>query len=68
MGDDEGVQRYQARLVAKRLAVEAARESPPLQRQVNQAFHDMRVLEARLSKAVTAYESAEKVMLEQRER
>eukprot|EP00959_Pyramimonas_sp_CCMP1952_P073388 1533878-Pyramimonas_sp.AAC.1 len=52
-GDEESDKRYQLKLdeMAASKKVE-----PPLQQKVNQAYHSMRSLEARLSKAVEAFE------------
>ncbi|CAK0816232.1 unnamed protein product [Prorocentrum cordatum] len=52
-GDEESAKRYQHKL--DEMAA-AKKVEPPLQQKVNQAYHSMRSLEARLSKAVESFE------------
>eukprot|EP00959_Pyramimonas_sp_CCMP1952_P218466 4569196-Pyramimonas_sp.AAC.1 len=54
MGDTTGAAKYKELAAKKEAEIASHRQAP----QVNRAFHDMRTLEGRSSKAVWAYASA----------
>ncbi|CAK0844600.1 unnamed protein product, partial [Prorocentrum cordatum] len=68
IGDQEATNKYRIMLGEKESALLAARAPPPLEQQVNRAFHNMRTLEACLGKAVGQFEATQKLLAEQRER